>query len=532
VDPTFDVSQFSQDFKRAITDVRAAKADMDLSAAIGDQTAFAKATDVATEATKRLRVAAKDLRDVIANSPDLTPTQRTAGIEALDAAIRGSTEHAKQLSDTFRDVGNAVGALGRLSHEMGLFDDNVTRTIDDVGRLLSSIGDVSDLAKELKGEGKGGLFSSFGNLLKSIPLIGQAISSAFQLGKDLFNTITGAETKKANDAILKQNNQELERLRQDLKGFAETPDQMLRASRAISDNAILNARRQTEGFSRGFKNVEELDRQLRASGSSLEDLKRRAEELGITIVDAKGRITAQGLDALNKALQLAAERAVRFSQSFEDQSAAAALRRRVLGTNAPEDVFRDTFEVFRKAAPELAKGFFEGIDTTTKAGRDEFRRQLLKFVDDFIAGVIPVADFGELDKNTIIEVVNTWLDSLDEMSDAAKQVAGEMVNVADGFAVSNRVFKSLTQGLNSRDATQFRDLIKTTPTPVPVPIPVGGDNGVPGTVTVDVGGITVSPNVPATGAARYNEIRRQAIDKARTISPAAVEAVQQALPPL
>jgi hypothetical protein len=117
------------------------------------------------------------------------------------------------------------------------------------------------------------------------------------------------------------------------------------------------------------------------------------------------------------------------------------------------------------------------------------------------------------------------------MSDAAKQVAGEMVNVAEGFAVAKRVFQAASLGANSRDATILRDLIP--PTPTPVPIPLGGDDRsvVPTSVTVDVGGITLTSG-PTTGAQRYREIRQQAIDTARTIGPDAVAAVQTAFPPL
>lgn len=509
IDPTFNPEAISLSFKNALSAARLAKADMGIAEAVGDQKALAKATDASAAAQARLKQVSAELAGIIRNS-GLSDAAKAFGIESLDTAIRGTVGDTQSLDDKLRALTSSARGVLSTAEAIGLIGDNASRSLAEVINLVDA---VAQLAKATSQGGQ-----TFGK-------IGAILQAAGSLG-NLIATIISNPEAKANREILKGNTAALAALRQDLAGFAQTPDQMLRAAAVIRDNAILTARRATDGFTRGFKNIEELDAQLRASGTSIAELKRRADELGISIVDAKGRITAQGLDALDKALQLAAERAVRFSKSFEDQSAAAALRRRVLGTTDPADVLRDSFAIFKSIAPKLASTFFDGIDTSTKAGREEFKRRMLKFVDEFIAGTIPVGDFGGLDRETIIGIVGEWVDQVDAMTDAARQAAGAMINIAEGAFNLN---KRLGQVLGT-SPTQFRDIIvPPLPNTVPIPVPIGGDSGSV-SVSIDLGGITVVNEAGDTPEVLREKVRRAALDKARTISPEAVRAVQAVFP--
>jgi hypothetical protein len=510
VDPTFDVTKFSLGFKNALESARFAKADLSLTDAIKDQDAFAKATKRSAEAQKQLRVIAADLANVIRNNPALSSAQKTSGLEQLDAQVRAATTDTKTLGDRLRGVASFTRGIASAADAVGLIGDRARLAIANVSDLADG---VARLADALKSGSQGDFFAA----------VAQSAAAATNIIKSLFGD-KGAEDKRNQD-IRRENTQAIIRLSQDLAGFGQTARQQLNAANAIRTNPLV-ASRLADGTTRGFKNIEELDRQLKAGGTSIAELKRRAEELGITLTDSTGRITAQGLHDLDIALRFAAEKLVRFTNTVADQSDAAALRRRVLGQqNDQAKIIDDGLGILKQFAPKLFGAFFAGVDTSTKEGRDRFRAQLRAFVEKFTANLIATGDFGELDKSTLIQFVNSWLDGLDSMTDAMKTAAGEMINVAQGFAVQRRVFQVQSQ-------SNFRDLIPPKPSPTPIPIPTGGDGGASVSISVDVGGLTISPTVPATGAARYNEIRRQALDKARTISPAAVEAVQQALPPL
>ena len=517
IDPTFDPSNISLEFKNALSAARLAKADLDLSDAIGDQKAYAKASDASAAAQKRLKEVAAELAQVIRNNPALSEAAKAFGIEALNAQVQGAISNTSTLADNLRTLITAGRGILSTANAVGLIGDKAAKSL---GATL----DLVDASLQLVA-----LTSKGGNVAGKVGAAIGAVGGIIGVIDALLSNPEG----KANKQIIRGNTEALERMSQDLRAFAQSPGQLLSAARAINDNALLSARRATDGFTRGFKNIEELDRQLRASGTSIAELKRRAEELGITIVDAKGRITAQGLDALNKAMLLAAEKLVRFGNSFADQSDAAALRRRVQGQQDDQDrILSDSFALFRQFAPALYDKFFKGVDTTTAAGREEFKRAIAKFVDAFIAGIIPLADFGEFDKSTLTQIVTDWLDSMDAMTEATNKAVGSIVNLAQGFAVAKRVFDVVRNRDTTTSSGSVAAIIARPVTPTPIPTTTTGSTAGSVSISVDIGGVTVSPNVPATGAARYNEIRRQALEKAATISPDATAAVQKALPPL
>jgi hypothetical protein len=431
-------------------------------------------------------------------------------------------DDVRDLSETLSDVGNAVSSVARVADAFGSFDRNVIDAIDSVGRLASATSAFS----QLKLTGKDSIFSSAKNLLGSIPVVGDFIGAIVDAWKSVGEAVFNFQERAANNDILRENNAQLEKLRQDLQGFGNSVGDLLGASSVIRESAILNARAGTSGFGRGFKNVEALDGELRAAGSSIAILKRRAEELGITIVDAKGRITAQGLDALNQALLLAARAAANFENDLASLRTIQSARRDIFDIDDPAAAFRDSIDQIRAFAPKLFEQFFQGINVASPAAR-KAAEQAIRDVFDFIttSGIDLTPFLGGF------ESVEDFLDSvlsadraLDEFTEATREAAGQMINVASGFAVQNRVFKAIMQGFGD----QRNAVIPPTPKPVPIPVGAGG-SGASLSINVDVGGLTVG--APAqTKDQIYQSVRRQALDKASALGPTYRDAVEAALP--
>ena len=523
----FDTKDFGRSLQQAIKDLRGAEnADVFAKMFGGKEAQIAAQKSLAVVTGNLSRVFEAEA-DAILRSADSDEVKRKKILE-LKQAAEALRVPVEGLTDGFDNAAKDTSNLGEGIRSLVLAGRGILSTVDAIGgigeqarRSLTATLDLVDATVQLVSLTKSG-----GNVAGKI---GAAIGAAGGLIGMIDAVLNNPEAAR-NKEIFRSNTQALERLSQDLQGFATTPGQLLAASRAVSNNAILNARALTSGFARGFKNVEELDKQLRDSGTSLAVLKRYADDLGISIVDAKGRITAQGLDALNKAMLLNAERMVRFSDSFDDQTSAAALRRRVLGETGADAVFRDSIAVFRDVAPRLFDEFFAGIDVSTKAGREEFRRKLVRFVDEFIAGTIPLGDFGDLDKSTIIRIVNEWLDATEEMAAKTREAAGAIVNFASGFAVAKRVFDVIRNSRDTQSSASVQSIVTSTPAPVPIPATITSGAAAPVVNHWTVEEIRVVNEAGDTPADIRRKVRGAFLESARTISPAAVADVQRALP--
>jgi hypothetical protein len=420
---------------------------------------------------------------------DIAPSIKTANIKellALRDALIESQREASNLTTTLEDVGGAIGGISSVAREIGGLNDDIVGVIDSVGRLANALGDLS----KLKIGGDDGIFGSVKGLLKGIPVIGEAIASALQLGKTAFNAITGAETKAANEQIMRENTETMERLRQDLQGFGDSIGELSSAARAIEQSAILQARAGTSGFGRGFKDVEGLDKELRAAGSSIAELKRRAEELGITIVDAKGRISAQGLDALNEALQLTVRELLTFSDTLKDTMFIADARREIFDSTDAASVGQDWLAQIRKFAPAVASSFFGGADAATREGRAIFEQG--------IRDAFEAAESGKIDPDmikafgSIKDFVNFLLDadrSLDEFAETTKEATGEMVNVVKGFKDFN-----LERARFAATANDVRSV--TSSTAIGAPMAFTPSLATP---TTTVGSVTFAPTIRIDG---------------------------------
>jgi hypothetical protein len=509
----FDPKALNDSLRRAVEGLDTAQTAKTFAAMFGSKKQLADATENVNVVTFNLARTLKAEAGAILASSDsyVVKAQRLAVVkqvaEEARIKIKGLTDDSHDLGDTLSELGGAAASIARVGDAIGGIDRGVLDTIDNVGRLAGALGDLS----KIKLSGKDGIFSSLTNVLKGIPKIGEALAAAINLGKSAFNAITGKETKDANDAILKENNAQLAKLRQDLNGFGSTVGDLLGDSRAIATSSILQARAGTSGAGRGFRDVEGLDKELRAAGSSVAELKRRAEELGITIVDAKGRISEQGLDALNKALLVTVANLTTFKNTLEDRQFIDDARREIFDATDAQSVAGDFLAQIRKFAPELADRLFSGADAATRDGRAALEQGLRDAFEAAVAGKIDpetIKAFGGI--KPFVDFLLGADRALDQFADTAKQASGDMINVVKGFKDFNL---ERARFMATADDTR-RTSIGNIPRPNPTPIPVGV-----GGTTASVGQVVFSPTIRIDGRDKdaieittevLTEIRRRA----------------------
>jgi hypothetical protein len=489
----FDPRELSDGIRRAIDQLSGVQNQKIFARMFGTSQDVADATENVNIETANLARTFRAAADAILQSADAdtVKAQRMgvlkAAAQSLRIEITGLTDDARDAGSTLAGIGDAAYAIASVGREIAGVDSEVLDAIDSVGRLAGALSDVS----KIKLSGPDGLFSSFTNFLEGIPAVGELVASVVNAHRSIIGAISGKAVADANSAIVKENTEALTRLAQDLAGFGRSIGDLVGDSRAIQESAILSARRGS-GFSRGFRDVEGLDAELRAAGSSIAELKRRAEELGITIVDAKGRISAQGLDALNTALKLAAYEAANFGRTLRDLQFIQDARREIFDVSGSQAVFDDVVEQIRQFAPELFKRFLGGIDVSSAEGRrqaEQAIRDLFDFITSsgidltpFLGGFESVEDFV----NSIITADR----ALDDMAETTKAVVGEAVNLVKGFRDFN-----LERARFQATADDLRVIRAAIPTPNPTPIPVGAG----GSGMTTVGQVTFAPTIRIDG---------------------------------
>jgi hypothetical protein len=504
-----DQQIFQESIRRAVEGLTGAQNTEVFARMFGSREAIADATENVAAVSFNLARALTAEADAIRNSSEsaTVKAQRLEGLRAVAQAtrvqVKGLTDDVIESSSALSDIGNAARSIADVGREIQGVNSDVLDVIDSVGRFASAL-------DQLRGVDFGDIFKDVGSLLKSIPVIGEAIAAAINLGRTAFNAITGAETDAQNNQILRENNEQLERLRQDLKGFGDSIVELTNASSAISESAILRARAGTSGFGRGFRDVESLDAELRAAGSSIAELKRRAEELGITIVDAKGRISAQGLDALNDALQLTVRQLLTFSDTLTDATFIADARREIFDMAGADAIGKDWLDQLRKFAPDIAARFFGGAEAATAEGRAIFEQGIRDAFEAAAQGKIDpemIKAFGSVE-----EFVDFLLDAdraLDSFAEATKDATGEMVNVVRGFRDFNMERARFQATANDARGGTF-----VIPTRTPTTTSFTPSLATP---TTTVGQVNFSPTIVLedTGSKNVTELATELVEELR-----------------
>jgi hypothetical protein len=376
--------------------------------------------------------------------------------------------------------------------------------IDSVGRLAGALSDLKNIKL-------GDIFKSADNFLKAIPVIGNVISAAVGTYRAAFGAISGKAEDDANNAIVKENTEAIVRLTQDIRGVGNTIGSLLNASQALDASAILRARAGTSGFGRGFKNIESLDQELRAAGTSIRDLIFLADRFGITITDAAGRVSAQGLADLNIALKLAAHAAANFEDDLTSLRAIQDARREIFDVDDARSAFNDSIEQIRQFAPELAQRFLVGINAATpeaRAAAEQAIRDLFDFITTSGIDLTPFLGGFESVEDFISSLVSAD-GYLDELGETAKAASGEMVNVVRGFRDFNMERARFQATANDARGGTF-----VIPTRTPTTTSFTPSLAAP---TTTVGQVNFSPTIVLedTGSKNVTELATELVEELR-----------------
>ena len=522
----FDAGALNDSLRKAVDSFKQAQTGEAVSKIFGKRQQQAAATKVVNTETANLTRtfrAAIDAELALAASGKLNVTRINEIItaaRALGIELTGSANTTQRFSDTLSDIGNAAFAIGDVVSQFEGMNREVSDAINSVGRLAGALSDVS----KLKLSGEGGFFTSFEGFLKGIPVIGNLISSVVEFHRSAIGAISGKTENDANLRIMKENTQALKELALRVRGFDDSIGGFLNTASAIDTSEIL-ATRTGGAFQRGFKDVENLDREFRAAGLSVFELKRRAEALGITITDAKGRISASGLKDLAEASRLAVLELTRFKNNLADRMFIDDARREILDDTSATAVANDWLDQIRKFAPDVAKKFFAGADTATKEGREIFEQGIRDVFDLAAANKLPpelLKAFGGV--KAFVEFLLGADRALDDLTDTATSLNSEMVNVVQGF----RDFNLDRATFNAQQGRQ-PGVPAMPPRPNPTPIPTG-------TATTSVGTVNFSPtivlndvgskDIPTLSSEIVADLKR----KARAIADPSVMATVNKLP--
>lgn len=467
IDKAFD------SFKKAAQRAASSKIEIDLFKDAG----LKVPADLLAAYNEQVRVA-----DSVEKSLISTVRASNLGFEAKEAIIKDINtllgEYKDKANDSEHHTVNLVTSLeGFASAARGIL--HVAQAFGHISQeaeaALTAVADLADAtANFVKSVATGDVFGAITSAVG-------AVGSLIQLGNSLFGESPGDKERKQ---IVKDNTLALSDLAREINGF-QVNVQKIQSVKPITDEIIAAVKKSL--VQRGnktfgnidFKSVETLDAQLRAVGSSFEELQAIAKDLGINLFNEKGRLSAAGLDALNKAMELQIQKLTQFGKSLDAQRDKLELRRNVFNLDTSGvGAIQDAMTLLNQFAPGIAK-MFAGFDATTTEGRAQIEAALQTLFNNLDKQLISKDQFGQLDITGLSDIIKMVADALDGLRDTTQDVNKEMVNVPAGFKIERFRFAAM--------ATKLTDAVKTVTDSVdPGADPLKNLKDMLGAISIDV----------------------------------------------
>jgi tape measure domain-containing protein len=409
---------------------------------------------------------------------DITPARSTKGVDPIARGLEiinreGAPARAK-LQAMAKEAERIAKSMQKLD-DLTRFADSLARTLSNFGgfgrglaEMVSRIGDATDAMKRLResqaATGEGGIFANLGNLTSALGVAGAAIGALKGVFGGLFG---GGEDAKEQKQRLAANTDALERLSSRLDALAGTADETRRAQIAAGKLAANAAAIGAAGFFSKNNQIELVNKLIADLGISFADLKRIAEDLGIDLIKDNGKIAADALDELAKALgfhvKILTELGTDLDAFRRTQDAAAKLYNL---EDTPQRALNEALEELRKFAPELMTGVLSGIDVNASGGRAALQKALQELFEKIRAGGINLSDLGSFtDVAQLLESLLRADGALDRFSETAEKATAAMLNVPQGFKVALEAFRSTTA-----------DRQRSSPS-IPIPASSAGSGG-------------------------------------------------------
>lgn len=411
--------------------------DADVQTAEGGLARMLAAVDVRIEAEGGALRASNDLLEA-----------RAALVRELEAAQKGAfsemwgPEEAQNLHDAIsaglKQIQGDGAKVNEMWESMRLGIQGVIDMADGLGKigqdlrqiasgslhLIGAVKQVQDVrreraaaqAREAKEPGTGGAMAGVLGAVSQVA----AVAGVIGAGINLISGVVGLFSH--HNQALEDNTRQLKELRESLVDTMGVKGQQAELD-AIQNLRDLYSSPAFRLAGSGQRN-QMIERAVNEAGLSIDQFNKIMSDFGI-VPEKSG----QWLNQLSEAIGLATDAATRFTSTLDDQRALIDLHNKVFQTTEPADVLASTLQLFQQFAPMLEQAF-EGIDTTTEEGREQFRAALQGLVTMIENGTITPEQLGTLTGvKDLAGIIGSLSDSLDAMKKSTDAVTGSLTNV-------------------------------------------------------------------------------------------------------
>jgi hypothetical protein len=187
-----------------------------------------------------------------------------------------------------------------------------------------------------------------------------------------------------------------------------------------------------------------LEQTLKDMGITMDQFKKIIADTGIELFDKNGRLIYSAVAQAQEYLKAVREAASKLTDSLEDQTLIKELHDRVFGKTSDADAIARELAILKQFAPDLAKQF-QGLDATTKEGREAIEKALQALVTSIEQGKITPDMLGDFESiKDLIDIILGVQSSLDSMGDAVDTVTASLMNVPSGYKVALARFNATT----------------------------------------------------------------------------------------
>jgi hypothetical protein len=417
------------------------------------------------------------------------------GIRGIGEIFEALGVEAKEARELVRGLNLAVDSIKQVRATLRARRERSTEDPFDLSKPFDPGFNVSEMVALFSG-----IAGTIGSVVSIIGAVQSIISSQSRMQQE-------------HNEIIRKNNENLEEMTSQLRGFTLSVGNQLRVQRAVVDPRVQDAIRgaaprqalEAIGTLPLGSTMEAINKELGRFGLTFADINRVAKENGITLLDKKGRVVAGAFDQLAKAIGINVELLTTYGDTLADQTAALDLRSDVFDVEqTPQQIIKDQVGLLAKLAPELFAQFFAGVDLSDIAAVEAANRRL---TEALLSGALDLSAFGGLlDKDELVRIITGVERGLDGLSEGLDKATESILNVPTWFRTNQVRFESVDP---------FIPEIPKAPEGPPTPLPPGVGNPPLGPGGVNVGTQNVTINITQQPGEDAEDLAEQVVARLR-----------------
>lgn len=408
------------------------------------------AAEYEEKANRAREAAIENIKALIEATDQLGPEEADRVRSGLLDVLNDLGVQGKEVHDTFQEIADAIRGAMDAADGFGLINEDLRRMVTGGLGLVGALEKAGKARAAAAASGKSlGIIGALGGIGGTIGVIGAGI----QVISGIVGLFSGRSEElrkqlEANEQAIKENNDRLVDVRSALAGGTGGATGSLAAIRAlkskqefdvtiggeIDPKTGMREAEQTSHFS--MTTIESIKKSLEEAGLTFDQFLKMVKDTGIELFDENGKLIAGATEQVIEYLQKSAELASKLLNTLDDQRLMKELHDRVFGKTGDADSIARELALLKQFAPDLAKQF-EGLDATTKEGREQIEAALQALVAMIEAGTITPDLLGKFDNiRDLIEIILNVQGSLDGLGDAANSVTAALLNVPSGYKVA------------------------------------------------------------------------------------------------